>query len=255
MANQKVNELLKQLDVLNQQASIEVFIPSLQRKIRFKNLTLKQQKNLLKSSIDESLTKLAFSANFYQIIKENILDNSINVDTLYTFDRLPIAIALRANGIEKIYKDKDKEYNLQDLLEIIPSIEVLPTDIEELIEIDGIQIAASAPNLKTDKDLSNYALGKISNLSANDIKVIISELFLYEVVKFVKNINVAGQTEESKVEFSTLRTEDKAALVEKLPSQVTNKLLDFIKKYRQLEAKLTRLEDVNIEVDGSFFTI
>lgn len=255
MANSKVNELLKQLDTINQQASIEVFIPSLQRKVRFKNLTLKQQKNLLKSSIDESLTKLAFSANFYQIIKENILDNTINVDTLYTFDRSPIAVSLRANGIEKLYTNKDREYNLQDLLDVIPSIEITPADVEEVIEIDGIQITASAPNLKVDKDLSNYALSKISNISANDIKVIISELFLYEIVKFVKNISVAGQTEENKVDFTVLRTEEKASLVEKLPAQLTNKLLDFIKKYRQLESKLTKLEDINVEVDGSFFTI
>lgn len=254
MATQKLTDALKQLETLNQQASIDIFIPSLQRTIKFKNLTLKQQKALLKSSIDESLTKLSFSINFYQIVKENVAE-AVNIDNLYAFDRIAIAVALRANGLDKTYTEKDKQYNLDDLLNSLPSIPVPQDTLQELIEIEGMQVHVSAPSLKTDKDLSSYALNKISGLTASDIKTIISELFIYEVLKFVKSITLKINNEDNIIDLNTLKNDEKVSLVEKLPSQATNKILDFIKKYRQLENNLTKLDDINIEVDGSFFTI
>ena len=47
--NPNVNDLLKQLDNINQQALIDIYIPTLKRTVKFKNLTLKKQKNLLKT--------------------------------------------------------------------------------------------------------------------------------------------------------------------------------------------------------------
>ena len=254
MTNQKVTDVLKQLETLNQQASIDIFIPSLKRNVKFKNLTLKQQKNLLKSSIDESLTKLSFSVNFYQIIKENI-NEPINIDSFYSFDKLSIAVSLRANGLDREYKEKDKTYNLEDLINNIPNIAITPDLLEGVIDVEGMQIVVSAPTLKVDRDLSSYAVGKIANLTASDIKTIISELFILEVLKFIKSITIKTGDTENIIEMNAIRNDEKVALAEKLPSHVTNKILDFIKKYRQLENNLTKLDDINVEVDGSFFTI
>lgn len=254
MTNQKVTDVLKQLETLNQQASIDIFIPSLKRTVKFKNLTLKQQKNLLKSSIDESITKLSFNVNFYQIIKENI-NEPINVDSFFGFDKLSIAISLRANGLDKEYKEKDKTYNLDDLINNIPNVSITPDQIEEVIVVDGMQIVVAAPTLKVDRDLSSYAINKISSLTASDIKTIISELFILEVLKFIKSITIKVGETENVIDMNTIRNDEKVALAEKLPSHVTNKILDFIKKYRQLESNLTKLDDINVEVDGSFFTI
>jgi hypothetical protein len=254
MTNQKVSDALKQLEALNQQASIDVFVPSLKRTVKFKNLTLKQQKSLLKSSIDETLTKLSFGTNFYQIIKENITE-PINIDQLYAFDRIAIAVALRSNGLDKIYTEKDKQYNLDDLISNIPNIAITQDVLEETMEIDGMKITVAAPSLKVDRDLSSYALNKISGLTAADIKTIISELFIYEVIKFIKTLTFTINETENVVDLSLLKIDERVSLAEKLPVQVTNKILDFIKKYRQLESNLTKLDDINIEVDGSFFTI
>jgi hypothetical protein len=254
MTNQKVSDALKQLEALNQQASIDIFVPSLKRTVKFKNLTLKQQKSLLKSSIDETLTKLSFGTNFYQIIKENITE-PINIDQLYAFDRIAIAITLRANGLDKIYTEKDKQYNLDDLINNIQGVAITQDVLEETMEIDGMKITVAAPSLKVDRDLSNYALNKISGLTAADIKTIISELFIYEVIKFIKTLTFTVNETENVIDLSLLKIDERVSLAEKLPVQVTNKILDFIKKYRQLESNLTKLDDINIEVDGSFFTI
>ena len=167
-----VSDILKQLDNLNQTTGIDVFIPSLNKTVKFKNLNLKQQKDLLKASVDETLTKLTFIVNFYSIIQENILDKTINVNSLYAFDRPAIAIALRANGLDSNYTVDENVYDLNTLLSQIPLITV-PTDkLTSTIDIQNLTVSLSVPNLNVDRDISLVAVNKLRNSQDNDIKTL-----------------------------------------------------------------------------------
>ncbi len=249
--NANVNDLLKQLDNINQQALIDVFIPTLKRTVKFKNLTLKQQKNLLKSAIDESLTKLSFNANIYNIIKENSTE-SIDINTLTTIDRVVIALTLRSTGIDKSYNNGERDINLEEVIANAPSIEL--TNLEHTFTSDNITISLVSPQLKTDFELSNYSLNKLKQQGA-DLKSVIGELFIYELLKFIKSVTIKNGEEVTEVIFSTIRIEDRIAIAEKFSSNITNIILDFIKAYRILENKFCKIGDTTIDIDGSFFTI
>lgn len=249
--NANVNDLLKQLDNINQQALIDIYLPTLKRTVKFKNLTLKQQKHLLRSAIDESLTKLSFNTNIYNIIKENNTE-SIDVNTLTTIDRTVIALTLRSTGIDKIYNNGERDINLEDVISNVPNIEL--TNLEHTFTNDSITISLTAPQLRTDFELSNYSLTKLKQQST-DLKSIIGELFIYELLKFIKTVTIKSGETDTEVIFSSIRIEDRISIVEKFSSNITNIILDFIKAYRILENKFCKIGDTTIDIDGSFFTI
>lgn len=250
-----VSDILKQLDTLNQTTGVDVFVPSLNKTVKFKNLNLKQQKDLLKASVDETLTKLTFIVNFYSIIQENILDKTIGINNLYAFDRSAIAIALRANGLDSNYTVNEDVYDLNTLLKQISTITVPFDKLTSTIDIQNLTVSLSVPSLSVDKDVSQVTVSKLRNTQDNDIKTLVGELFIHEIIKFIKSVTFKTETDEQTVDFMTLKVDDKIAIVEKFPSNLTSKVLEFIKGYRDFEAKFTAIGDTNIEIDGSFFSV
>ena len=250
-----ISDILKQLDTLNQSTGIDVFIPSLAKKIKFKNLNLKQQKDLLKASVDETLTKLSFIVNFYCIIQENLIEPAIDVNKLYTFDRPAIALALRASGLDNTYTSDENVYDLNDLLKQIPAIDVSKQELSSTIDIQNLTVELEVPHLKTDRDVSLAAINKLKGTQDKDIKTLVGELFIHEIIKFVKTVTFKTETEDQTIAFTNLKVEDKIAIIEKFPSNLTSKVLEFIKNYREFEAKFTTISDTNIEIDGSFFSV
>jgi len=250
-----VSDILKQLDTLNQSTGIDIFIPSLNRAVKFKNLNLKQQKDILKSSVDETLTKLTFIVNFYSIIQENILDKTIDVNSLYTFDRPSIALALRASGLSSEYVSDENVIDLNDLVTKIPTIPVSLDALSKTVELQNLSVDLEVPHLNVDRDVSLTAVNKLKNVQERDIKTLVGELFIHEIIKFVKNVTFKGAEDDQTISFNGLKIEDKIAIIEKFPSNLTSKILEFIKEYRDFEVKFTTIGESTIEIDGSFFSV
>jgi hypothetical protein len=247
-----ISDVLKQLETISIESGIDVFIPSLQKTVKFKALNLKQQKGLLTSSIDESLTKLSFNSYFYNIIKDNILD-TLDTNQLLTIDRSIIALNLRTKALESTALIQDKTIDLNKVVDNVPNVQIKNYPLESVIVDNNITVKVKAPSLGVDNDLNGFALSKKNQDS--DFKVVIGELFVYELTKFITDINInAGET-PTVISFASTKVSDRIAIVEKLPSSVVNKVLDFIKNYRNLETLYLKVDDVTIDIDGSFFTV
>jgi hypothetical protein len=245
-----VSDILKQLEALSTTAGISVYIPSLKKAVRFKNINLKQQKDLLKSTIDDTLTKLSFTTKFYSIIQENATD-VLDVNKLYTFDRSAIALALRANGLSATFNN----INLNDIIAQTQTINVDLETLKASIGIQDLTIELEAPTLGVDRDINLTTTARLKNVSDKDVKTLIGELFVHEIVKFIKLITFKTESGEQSVNFSELKVDDKISVTEQLPSTATNKILDFIRTYRAFENKFTSLNNVSIDVDSSFFSV
>lgn len=254
MAN-NVAEILKQLDQLSIEEHIPVYVPSIKQTVKFKTLNLKQQKELLKTSIDESLIKLAFNVLITDIIKENIID-SIDTSRFFTFDRNAIALTIRTKALDNKYKIDDKEFDLNTKVNDIPNI---PLDISKLtttITDNNLQISLQGPNLKSDKELNTYAIGKFKSAPSDDIKTVIGDIVVYELIKFIQKVVYKQPTGESlEIVLDTIPVKERVSIVEKLPTSITNKIFDFIKQYRDIENQYNRVDDQIIDIDGNFFTV
>ena len=246
-----IDDILKELDTLSIQESLDIFVPSLNKYVKFKKLTLKQQKELLKTSIDENLIKLSFNILMNEIIAENIIEG-IDTRSLLTFDRNAIAVGLRVKSLESKYKtDDNKEIDLNGFIRHYPEIKIDKNQLKSDIIESNFTVLLEAPNLQTDKELSQYALNKIKNSANNDIKVIVGELVIYELVKFIKFIKI----QEKEVNFSTLPVKERITIAERLPSSITNRIFDFVKAFRDIEGQYSKVEDTVIDIDGNFFTV
>jgi hypothetical protein len=248
--SENVADILKQLEKLNENSGISVYIPSLKKAVRFKNINLRQQKDLLKSSIDDTLTRLSFTTKFFSIIKENAIDY-IDVNKLLIIDRLAIAIALRSAGLSTTYGSID----LNDLISQIQVTNVEDSLLKSTVDIQNLTVTLEAPSLGTDNDISLTTIAKLKNISERDVKTQIGELFVHEIVKFIQSITFKTEDGEQTVVFANLSTDNKISITEKLPSTVTGKILDFIKAYRTFENKFITFNDTVVEIDSSFFSV
>ena len=247
-----LSDILQQLDTISIDSGLDIFIPSLKRTVKFKPLNLKQQKGLLTSSIDESLTKLSFNSFFYDIIKTNVLED-INVNNLLTIDRSVIALNLRAKALDSVITIQDKSIDLNAVVESAPLVQIDNYPLNGVVDEGNIVIKLAAPSLGTDNELNNFALSKKNQ--DTDFKAVIGELFVYELTKFISFITIKNGDATTEISFSTTKVADRIAIVEKLSSNITNRILDFIKSYRNLETLYTKVDDVTIDIDGSFFTV
>jgi hypothetical protein len=249
-----VSDVLKQLDNLSVEGGIQVFVPSLQKNILFKPLNLRQQKDLLRTTIDESLIKLAFNNLLADLIKENALE-PIDINNLFPFDRTVIAIALRAKGLDSDYTINNQTVSLTDKLEEIKAISLSSAKLTTAITEGPVTIDVAVPRLSVDREINSYALTKTKSLQENDIKTIISDLVVYEFTKFIQSIVIKTAEKQETTHLNTLKPVDRVSIVEKLPSTVTNKIFDFVKSYRSFENKFTQVGEDNIDIDGNFFTV
>jgi hypothetical protein len=246
-----VADILKELDSLSIEDSIEIFVPSLQQNVKFKKLTLKQQKDLLKTSIDENLVKLAFNILLSSIIAENIIDK-VDVNSLYTLDRAAIAVSIRAKSLDNKYRAaEDKEINLNELVNLYSTLPLDKTKLQQVTQDNNFTVLLGAPSLSVDKELSTYAINRMKSAPTNDLKLIVGELVIYELIKFIKSLKI----QDKEIFFGSLTVKERVAIAEKLPSTITNKIFDFVKQYRDIETQYVKLDDTIIDIDGNFFTV
>lgn len=249
-----VSDILKQLESLNIENSLQAFIPSLQKTHTFKPLNLKQQKELLKTTIDESLIRLAFNNLLFDIIQENSLDD-ININTLYPFDRTAIALVFRAKGLDQNFTINDKVVSLDKKLEEIKEIKATPDILSSKIVDGQITVDVAVPTLGIDREINNFTLNKTKSKQETDLKSIISDLIVYEFSKFIVSLTFNIDDKSETTNFSTLSPGERITVVETLPSTITSKIFDFVKSYRAFENKFTQVSDESIDIDGNFFTI
>ena len=110
--SKNVSSFLTKLDKLNDK-TIDVFVPSLNKKVPTKPLNLKQQKDLISSILDGIRGTLDFSKTLNKIITDNT-----GLTDLKVYDKLPFIVALRKNALG----NKAGKIELQGILDNIKNI-------------------------------------------------------------------------------------------------------------------------------------
>jgi hypothetical protein len=232
---------LEVLDQISEVFKVDVWIPSTQSYLQFKEIDTKQQKEMLSSAIDNSVYNTTFINVFYDILKQNLLEKDKTIiDNLTIHDKASIAIYLK-NQISKelnvIFDDKNgisKKINLNDIVEKFKNYK---TPKNELIKVTNknvsLAVEVSLPlilvEIEHDKLMSkNYK--KANQVKTNeDVKNIISDAFVVETSKYIKKIWI----NDNEVELNVQKLEQKIKIIEKLPSVLIQKVLDQISKWKK----------------------
>lgn len=239
-----IKSFLSELKQLNEKDCFDVFVPSINKKVPFKALSVKQHKDVVKSLLSGVEGTVLVAKIFNDIINEN----SVQPIDFKLYDRNKILVELRQQSISNKVTISDKDYLLSELPEYNATF-------KENAEFSyrGIKVKTTIPTLELDSKITEKSVIEISKFTSDEKKVgnSISILLAYEIMKFVETI----QIDDTLITFSELGTYDKKNIIENLPLKLNNDILEFITTYKGYEQELFTYSDgAKLNIDGSFLT-
>jgi hypothetical protein len=273
-----VKEFISLIENLDINTSFDVFIPSLQKKIKFKQLTTEQLKLILKTVIDSPIYNTEFTLTFNNIIKTNCLDETINTDNLTIYDKLIIFFSIRLESISHDYtfqftEEEVKSLDLQQPKKVVSLKEHFDNFLEkqynftsEHFEYNNCVVVCNLPTLVTENKLEKelHKNTKIDIGTPEELRSVVGETFINEITKYIQTISIDSTT----VDLLSQPFKTRINLVEKLPTNLINKVIKYIEKYRNITKELTSIiitvptnNQNNIEVtkdislDATFFNV
>jgi len=235
--SKNVSSFLTKLDKLNDK-TIDVFVPSLNKKVPTKPLNLKQQKDLISSILDGIRGTLDFSKTLNKIITDNT-----GLTDLKVYDKLPFIVSLRKHALG----NKAGSIELQ---KVIDNIKNISFDIKDTTTVkkDGVQLVLRVPTLRQESILLSKCDQEIDQ-DQELAKDGVGKLYIYEIIKYVDSL----QIEDSILEMDDIRIHERVKIVEKLPLSMYSKISDFIEKVNKYNSDILTVDDVEVNIDAEFF--
>lgn len=243
-----VGNILNKLKEINNSNLVSVYVPSAQKEMSFRPLSVKQQKDLIKSGLDGALAGVTIS----NIINDIITTNSSEKYKFLVTDKFPIILSLRRQSFGNIFtlKEDDKE-TIFDLDTILSKklVYSYPDKVAFELEETEISISLDLVSLEDDTKINNVQLEKSKKNKDEVISDTVGSLFIYEIVKFVTGITV----NKEELDLLTLPIKDRLNVIENLPAVLNNKILDYIQKFRKEEAEYITTDKGVLPVDARLF--
>ena len=216
--NNKFDTVFKDLESINKQSIVDVYVPSLNAYKKFKPISVLQQKKIISTINNSALDSVALINVLNSIITENACE-SCETNVL---DREFILIYLRVD--EETQKDiKSFEQIMQD------------KDLSKIIQNvfnyhNTIKVEMQMPSLQRDSEFNAWFIENNKNKKAAASEIA-ANYFVLEVVKYIKSIQVNDE------HINFVEAQDIADLIkiaEQLPAVINNAVAKFIADGKQL---------------------
>ena len=162
----------------------KVFIPSIKKEVTAKQITLKQQKDIISTAVNGVLGALQFTKAVNELIIKNV-----DSDTLFTFDRIPALLALRVESLgDKIKIDDGDVVSLKDSL--LKAKEVPPFKLTKKVKIGSINVELRIPTLQEENIILKKCIQEIDNLKSENLSEAMGLIYIFELIKTIKSVQV-----------------------------------------------------------------
>jgi len=239
-----VTSLLEKIKSANDKNTLKCYVPSINAQVESKQLSVKQQKDIIRSAMDGSASGVTFSIAINNIIQSNI----VNSNSLSVADRPSILIAIRAKALGTSAKSTegvilDFTENLTKTIENYPNI--------DNINYEGISVNVNIPTIARDQEVNLAILPNLKEYSKqNEVGETISNIWVYEIAKFITMISF----DDLHIDTNTISIKDLIKVVESFPTNLNNLIIDYIKTCRIIEDVYLTVGSEKIAMDASFFT-
>lgn len=241
-----VNNVLQKLKELNKKRSVQIFLPSLKKKVKFLPFTLKQQKHILSQLPTGPADLITFNNVFNQIIIDNA-EEELDLSSINLIDRLSVVLTYRVSSLGSTYDIEDKKINLNKVLDNIKNFNIDSIQSKN-ITVKDLSVEITFPSLQYDSEINDNI---IKQLNADDnTQVILSKLFTSEILKYIKSITITGE----KIELYTLPYNEKLEVIEELPGALTKKIFSYIETIKKVESSISTVDGIKIDVSNELFT-
>jgi hypothetical protein len=254
---QEVSQLLVSLEKFSTTENLHLYVPSLGRPVNFSFLTIKQQKDILKSAFDAKTGIFQFIETYNKILDE-ICKEKIPLNII---DKASISLYLKQRFFQgKCFgklNGEDTEIDLAAHIESLPFVKIPNELLSKSITVGPITVECSIPLLSYEAAISSESKSILQELLKDkkdeNLQDIIGEIYIFEILKFLKNIKYTFNNEPVNIDLTTLPLKEKASIFENLPLTLNNQILDYIKSIRNLEKPYLQVGDVSITIDPVFF--
>lgn len=239
-----VTDILSKLQEYNNSNLIEAYVPSVGKTVGFKQLSVKQQKDLIKTALDGALSGLTLN----NIINHIVVDNSTSKINFLVTDKLPIIMSLRTAAMgTKYINDNDVEL---DLTSVVESKLVFSSETTAVIDHeDVIKVTVAVPSIADDIKINETHHTELKK-KESEVSDLLGSFYVYEITKFIKSIEIGDDV----IDFSKIKLTEKLQIVESLSAKLNKKIIDFIQQFRQAENTYMTVDDVQISVDSRLFS-
>lgn len=259
-------EALKVLEDFSSSSLTQSFyVPSLKRDVQIKEISAKQQKQLLNVIVDtaSSVYKTQFNKTFFSMLIENCSEDEETIQNFTIFDRFFLSLNMR-NQIDsqlsvEFSNETEKYTEVLNLSELIQQFKKYnhPDTKNITIERAGtlIEIDLRIPTLKIEAEFEEkLPVFKNSNPEIEDIKNLLTHTYIGESAKYIENITISGKN----LNFKNLKIDQKLNLLEKLPAVVLQKILTNVVLWKQevdgyLTVASTRGDTKILDIDANLF--
>lgn len=240
-----IKDFLSQLDTINTDDSIDILVPSINKKVKFKSLSVKQHKEVIKTILEGIEGGVRSSGVLNNFVVDNCITEGIDFKL---YDRNYILVQLRKNSIGENVTINKQSYSLD-------SLPVFKFDYPVSGEVihKNLTVKLSIPSLSEDTKLNDKSLFEFSKLTTEDkkLKDSVNILLAFEIIKFVDVITIDAAT----ITFKDLTIHERKTVVENLPLKLNLKIVDFISKYKEYEQRFFTFDDGSkLAIDASFLT-
>lgn len=244
-----VVNILNKLKEINNANLVSVYVPSAKKELSFRPLSVKQQKDLIKSGLDGIISGITIS----NVINDIILENSVEKHEFVITDKFPVILSLRRQSFGNIFviKEEDKEVTY-DLDEILKKKLKFTYDDKVIIKMEGTDIMAylDLVSLSDDIKINIAQIEKFKKSKDEQLSDTVGSLFIYEIVKFVTKI----QIKDEELDLTTLSIKDRINVIESIPATLNNRILEYIQKFRTEETDYVTTSSGVLPIDSRLFT-
>jgi len=244
MSQNNIGDFLSQLNTINDEDLTVIKIPSTGKKVKFKPMSVKQHKDIIKTAMEGFDGNLKSNITYNNILSENSLEDV----EFKVYDRNYILLNLRKNSIGEKVSIDENTYNINDL-------PVFNFDFEtsKKISYKGIDIELEAPSITNDTAITEKAALELSKITNEDkkIKESVGVLLTHEIIKYIKTLTIG----ENIVNFDEMGLYDKKTIVEQLPLKLNNMIINYITELKEYEQSLLTFSNgTKLIIDASFLT-
>ena len=232
---QDVSKLISQLNDLNNRNTIDVPLYGT-RKTSVRKLTVGQLKRLILPATEDLLSSLEFQINLFNVLQEIAV--SLDFDTVNYLDKNSIIFSLKL--------DETKEEQYKTIVDRYDVVAFVGGYFNTEVVKDGVKVVLRVPSLAVENKF-NLMLRNVYGKGVTDRKNYINDTFTIEIAKFVKSVEMGGES----VDFSVLSFEDVIKVVNGLTC--LQEIQQFITKLRDDETKLNTVNGVEVSVSPALF--
>jgi len=223
--------------------NFKIFIPSVNKEVNATQINLKQQKDIISTAVNGVVGALQFT----KAVNDVIIDN-VDGENFYTFDRVPVLLALRQQSLGN--KVKDSEDNIVSVDDFVSKAKDVPKfELKKEVSIDSIKVKLKIPTLKDENVILRRSISEIENLKSDSLSDAMGLIYIFEIVKVIESVSVG----EEEVEFNNLKVADRFKIIEQLPLELYDKITGFLSQVTQYDNKILTNDESTIVIDATLF--